>query len=427
MRTLHLDMPAGAAGDMVLAALIACGADPERIAAGLAGLGAGPIALRPEAVTVGGLTALRVAVDAPQEAGWQPLPFIALRPGSAAPPAPAEPPHGPHRPWRAIRDLLAAATLEERVRSRAQAVFRLLAEAEAAVHGCPVDDICFHEVGSLDAIADVVGCCLALEQLGVERVVAGALRPGSGTVRCAHGLMPVPVPAVAEMLRRPAPRTGLAPPWLPEATATGELTTPTGAALVCALADAFVGQGPALPPQRLLATGYGAGTKRIPGLVNVLRASLSEDQPAAAGRDTVVELACQVDDMTGEDLGTLIADLLAAGALDALAAPVVMKKGRPGHALTVIARPPDRAPLTALLLRGSTSLGVRWREMERSVLPRRTITVSVEGHAIALKLATLPDGGERAKPEHDTVVAAARALGWPPERVRRAALQAWGG
>jgi uncharacterized protein (TIGR00299 family) protein len=324
--------------------------------------------------------------------------------------------HAVHRPYRVIRELLAAAPLPERVKQRAQAVFRTLAEAEAQVHGTAVDDIEFHEVGALDAIADVVGCCLALEQLGVDRVIAGPLLPGNGTVRCAHGRMPVPVPAVAVMLAR----TGA--PHRQIAEDTGELTTPTGCALVTSLTDTWLRPG---KPLDLTASrvGYGAGHKVIPGLLNAVRVSLVET--VTTTQDQVCELRCQVDDSTGEQLAVLIADLLAAGAKDAYLTPVLMKKGRPGYELTVLCDPQERDELTTLVLTRSSTIGVRHHLLERTILPRRQLSVSVHGHEIPLKIVTLPDGSERAKPEADAVREVARALGLPFDEVQREALAAW--
>lgn len=395
-RTLHIDMPSGVAGDMLLAALIACGGDRERLERDLAGLGVGAIRIAVEPVMAGPLSALRARVDAEQEPRWIQAPAT-MRPVAGAPA------HGaghPHRPYAAIRDLLAAAPLPERVRARAQRCFRLLAEAEGAVHGVPPETVEFHEVGSLDAIADVVGCCLLLEQLAIDRVVAGSIMPGRGTVRCAHGLMPVPVPAVAAMLRATgAPvRFGDGEP--------GELTTPTGCALVCGLADAFA----APDAGRVVAVGAGAGSKRIPGLVNAVRCAVVEAAAGEAADADCVELAVNLDDMSGEDLALAAARLLALGALDAWIAPVLMKKGRPGQVLHVLARSGDRERLAEAMLAHTTSLGVRWHAVGRRILPRRERVVSVAGREVRLKLAAAP-GGERWKPEADDVAALAEALG----------------
>ncbi len=422
MRHLHLDMPSGIAGDMLLAALIACGADLERIRSGLASLNLGPLDLTATPVLVGGLAATRVDVAADQRALWRGS--VSLK--NATPvtgvvlPTTALPAHSdshPHRPYHIIRSLLERAALPERVRTRAQRVFRVLAEAEAAVHGCEVETVEFHEVGAVDAIVDVVGCCLALEELQVDVVTAGPLTPGSGTVRCAHGLMPVPVPAVAEMLRR------FQVPWRKVDHDTGELTTPTGAALVLGLTTA---EGPSAAPLRLLATGFGAGHKTIPALVNAVRALLSEpfaDETLAS--DTVCEVITNLDDCSGEDLGSAINALMDAGALDASATPLLMKKGRPGWQLTVLARPVDRDRLATLVLTLTPAIGVRLAERQRLVLPRTQADVLVEGQPVRLKVVTVPDGSQRAKPEADDVARVAGALGRTGDWVRQAALSAW--
>lgn len=426
MATLLIDMPSGVAGDMLLGALLACGGDRERLQRDLLALGCGPIAITATPVMAGPLAAMRVEVDAEQEPRWQQPLAVDLRSARPATPGPApagqaalagHAPGHDHRPYRLIRELIARAALPPRVVERAQRAFRLLAEAEAAVHGVDPETVEFHEVGSLDAIADVVGCCLLLEQLAIDRVIAGPILPGHGTVRCAHGLMPVPVPAVAEMLRR----TGA--PMRTLAETTGELTTPTGCALVCALADAFIGAGAAAADGRVLASGSGAGHKSIPGMANAVRCLVLEAAPTAP--ETVVEIATTIDDATGEDLALALAELLAGGALDAWLAPVVMKKGRPGHVLTVLARPADRDRLAALVLARTSSIGVRHRAWERQVLPRTEAVVEAAGARIRLKVVTLPDGSRRAKPEADDIAAAAAATGLPPAELRRLAQLAW--
>jgi hypothetical protein len=444
MTTLLIEMPSGVAGDMLLAALVDLGGDLERVQRDLLALGLGPIRLAAARVLVSGLSAVRVEVEAEQQAQWDqrlaaghehahdhhhghehPPGTPHHHHGNPLAPVDTAAPrlslaghaHQPHRPYRAIRELLAVAALPGRVKARAQRVFRALAEAEGQVHGVSADAVEFHEVGAIDAIADVVGCCLLLEQLGVDRIIAGPLLPGSGSVRCAHGRMPVPVPAVAAMLARSgAPHRQLAQD-------TGELTTPTGCALVTALADGWLRPGPGLA-MTSSRVGYGAGHKVIPDLPNAVRLSLVEES-APPGQDTVAELRCQLDDITGEHLAALVDELLAAGAKDVYLVPVLMKKGRPGHELTVLAAPDDQARLTALVLTRSTTIGVRHQLLARQVLPRRTAAVTVDGHSIALKVVTLPDGSERAKPEADAVQAAARALGRDFASVAAAAVAAW--
>lgn len=391
MPTLLIDMPSGVAGDMLLAALLACGGvnqQPmkDRLEADLAGLGLGPISIGVEACAPGGLSALRATVAAPQEPGWEPV----LREGRL------EAPHA-HRPYRVIRELLAKAPLPERVRERAQAAFLHLAQAEATVHGTTPDEVHFHEVGSLDAIADVVGCCLLLEQLDVVRIVCSPLVPGHGTVGCVHGRMPVPVPAVARMLATATPRTGARPTWKALSWETGELTTPTGAALICALADQFLATTPgdaAIQLGAVVALGYGAGCKEIPGLVNVVRCTLCADDAAQPRYEQVGELTCTLDDATGEELGWLIDDLIAAGALDVIISAGVMKKGRPGHTVAVVTTVADLDRLARRVLTNSPAIGIRLRLTDRLSLPRREVADEAGRRT---KIVRLPDGSERGK------------------------------
>jgi uncharacterized protein (TIGR00299 family) protein len=405
MATLYIDMPSGVAGDMLLAALLACGGDRERLERDLLALDCGPIRIHATQVMAGPMAAVRVDVDAEQEPRWIQAPATLLN----AEPRTPNPEHHPHRPYAAIRDRLARAPLPARVVERAQRCFRLLAEAEGAVHGVPPDDVEFHEVGSLDALADVVGTCLLLEQLGVDRVVAGAIVPGHGTVHCAHGRMPVPVPAVVEMLKRTGAPTRLS------GGDPGELTTPTGCALVCGLADAFIPDA-ANASGRIIASGSGAGHKLIPGLVNAVRCLvLSEDVPG----ERVAVIEATIDDMTGEDLAVALARLLELGALDAWLAPVVMKKGRPGHVLTVLARTADRQRVAEAVLLHTSSIGVRWHEAARQVLPRSAGELVVRGERIRTKTVVLPDGSTRCKPEAEDLAAAAARLGLPLATLRQ--------
>jgi hypothetical protein len=416
---LLIDMPSGIAGDMLLAALVDLGGDLAHAERDLLALGIGPIRMSATRVQRSGISALLVDVHAEQEPRWsQPTAQpgkLAITPVAANQPVGTLPSaaHG-HRPYAVIRDLLTRAPLPPRVAERAQRVFRALAEAEGAVHGVPADVVEFHEVGALDAIADVVGCCLLLEQLGVTRIVAGPLLPGEGWVRCAHGRMPVPVPAVAALLatyRAPQRRVG---------RETGELTTPTGCALVCALADAWLDD--AAPALRVSRVGYGAGHKDFADSANVVRCQLLAEEPVG---DVVDELRCELDDATGEQLAAALTELLAAGARDAYLTPLVMKKGRPGHLLTVLSAPADRERLARLVLARTPTIGVRWTRATRLTLPRRIDHVDVRGRTIAIKVVIGPDGEERAKPEADAVAAAAEALGVGFAELQAEALRAW--
>ncbi len=427
-------MPSGIAGDMLLAALIDLGGNVSQLHEELLGLGLGPIQITAKQVSLSGISARQVDVLAEQTAAWdqrllaahvanhhhdhhhghdhhhhdENTPRLSLTGKPVIDHA--------HRPYRVIRELLSTAKLADRVKQRASLVFRTLAEAEAQVHGLSVDDVEFHEVGSLDAIADIVGCCLLLEQLDIDRIISTAIMPGNGSVNCAHGRMPVPVPAVATMLAR----TGA--PHRQIADVTGELTTPTGCALITALTNSYLHPGQEIV-MNSTRVGYGAGHKTIPGLVNAVRASIVSEMTDQ--RDIVCEIRCQIDDATGEQLAVLISELINAGARDAYLTPIIMKKGRPGYALTVLCDPHQQTTMTTMVLTRSSTIGVRHQLMNRTILPRRMDTVSVDGHDIAIKVVTQPDGSERAKPEADQVLAVAQALGMTFDEVQRAALAAW--
>ncbi len=317
-----------------------------------------------------------------------------------------------HRPYRAIREMLLAADLPDRVRRRALATFDALAEVEGAMHRMPPLEVEFHEVGSIDAIVDIVGTCAALEVLNIDRIVCSPIAVGRGTVLAAHGELPNPAPAVAGLLaRRNAPTFGI--------ETRKEIATPTGVALMTALADEF---GP-LPAMTVSAVGYGAGTADIPGRPNVVQVVIG--QATAAGSvagagvtagHPIRALEVNVDDATGEVVAHTIAALLSAGANDAWATPIVMKKGRPAHTIHALCDIALTASVAAVLISESGSLGVRGSIIERWPQPRRETTVEVEGHVVRVKLAP-----GRVKVEHDDAAAAAQALGWPLRVVMSAA------
>ncbi len=389
------DPVSGIAGDMALGALLDAGADLDFVTAQLELLSLDGWRLGSERVRRNELAATRAIVDAPE--GHH------------------------HRRWRDIRELLVAAPLTDRVRQRALAVFEALAEAEGQVHGVTADEVHFHEVGALDAIVDIVGVCAALESLDVDLVCCGPVAVGKGTVNAAHGVLPNPPPAVVNLLAG-HPIVGV--------DINMELTTPTGAAIVAALASYF---GPA-PAMNIRSTGFGAGTRDLPGRPNVTGVLVGTDQStsnaqgspqvaaamaAVAGADTteeLVELAANLDDVSGEVLGHALEALLNAGALDAWAVPIVMKKGRPAHTLTILCRPESVTQLADLAARLTGTLGLRARTVVRTALVRHTSTVDVDGHAVSIK-----HGPYRSKPEWSDVVAAAEALGRTPAEISRAA------
>jgi len=381
MTTAYVNCSAGVAGDMLLGALVDAGADWGAVASALSGLGVDGYALSFERVQRGGIAAT-----------WA---NVVTEHGSH-----------PHRPVRAVLDLLAAGDLDDAVRSSAQRVFIALAEAEGAVHGIDPADVELHEVGALDAIVDVVGVAAAIESLGIERIVASPIAVGHGSVSAAHGLLPNPPPAVARLLAsRHVPVVGVE---------TGmELSTPTGVAVLVALAERFG----ALPSMSVDAVGYGAGTADTAGRPNVVQVLVgTETQPATTPRPgrAAIELAANVDDVTGEVLAHTIAALMSAGAHDAWATPIVMKKGRPAHTVHALVDPADLDRLAAVLVAETGSLGLRASVVERWPQQRDEVTVDVDGYPIRVKLA-----GGRAKAEHDDAAAAASARGRPLRDVLR--------
>jgi uncharacterized protein (TIGR00299 family) protein len=315
---------------------------------------------------------------------------------------------------RNLADILALidrAALPPRAAQRAKAIFTRLAEAEAKVHRIDVQEVHFHEVGAVDSIVDIVGAAVALELLGVHTVYCSPIPTGSGTLTCSHGPMPIPAPATAELL--------IGVPVRP-AEVAGEATTPTAAAVLTALAESY---GP-LPAMQVSAVGWGAGTREGGALPNLLRVFLG--QPAEAGSvDSVVELATNIDDCSGEVLGAAIEALLAAGALDAWATAAVMKKSRPAWVLSVLCSPADAAAMEDILFAQTTTFGVRRSTWTRAKLLRRHETVQTPYGAVRVKLGRRGDRDVTASPEFDDCLAAAKAHGVPVREVLAAALEAW--
>jgi len=320
----------------------------------------------------------------------------------------------PERSYSQIDTLIQRSSLEEATRLRASAIFRRLAEAEAFVHRMPISDVTFHEVGAVDAIADIVGAAAALAYLDAELVCA-PLPMGHGSVTCQHGVLPLPAPATVACLRG-------APTY--DAKVEAELVTPTGAAIVASQSARFE-RWPALSP---LAIGWGVGTRRLPDRLNALRVVLGEravERKGAVGEEhTHYVLEANVDDMTGELSGHAIAKLLEAGALDAWAAPVTMKKGRPGLTISALAAASGVSVLEAVLLRETSSLGLRRHGVSRSERPRELIEVSTAFGPIPVKVAGGPYGPPQLKPEFDACARAAEAHGVSVREVISAALHA---
>jgi len=373
----------GIAGDMALGALIDAGADVDEVRTLLARLPVSGWELETETVLRAGIGGTKVHVHTE-----------------------ADP---PHRAAAEVAAIVAAADLPDRVARRALATFRALAEAEGHLHRRPPETVHFHEVGALDAIVDVVGTCAALEVLGVDSVASSAVADGTGTVRAAHGELPVPVPAVINLLAG-APTYGL--------PIARELTTPTGAAL---LAANVVEWGP-MPAMTITASGFGAGTADLgdrPNLTQVVLGTRSASVAGGAGQPVVL-LETNVDDVTGEVLAHTLGALLDAGAHDAWLTPIVMKKGRPAHTVHVLADPAAADALRAVLVTETGTLGVRGLSMQRWPQARSIEAVEVDGHVVRVKVSA-----GRAKAEHDDAAAAARALGLPLREVVRRAEAAW--
>ncbi|MBI5087348.1 MAG: nickel pincer cofactor biosynthesis protein LarC [Actinobacteria bacterium] len=403
-RTAWFHCFAGTAGDMTLGALVHAGADPTEVMATLGGLGIDGYALTFEPVLRCGIAATHAIVVTHDEHGDH---HDHDHHDHDHHDHDHEHDHGPHRPYRLIRELLDTADLPARVRERAQRTFRVLAEVEGRMHRMDPDDVEFHEAGAVDAIVDVVGACAALEVLGIDRIVCSPITVGQGHVHAAHGQLPNPAPAVVDLLAlRQAPSRGI--------DDHRELATPTGVALMVALADEF---GP-MPAMHIQSVGYGAGTRDITGRPNVVQVVVGESVAASPGPGQPVELLeCNVDDVTGEVLAHTIVRLLDAGAHDAWASPIVMKKGRPAHTVHALCDPALVDAVRAVMVAETGTLGVRGSTMHRWPLERRTEVVDVEGHAVRIKVATDGTGSTRLKVEHDDAAAAAAALGLPLREV----------
>ncbi len=384
---LLLEPIGGVAGDMFLAAALDLGVDRGELGAQLATLGLPGWRLEVTRVQVGGIAAAHVEVR------------VEGRPAGE----------------RRLADLLAVVEhsgLSERARAAAGAIFQRLARAEARVHGVAVEEVHFHEVGAVDSIVDVCGAAVALELLGWPRAVAAPPELGSGFVTTAHGLLPVPPPAVLELLLGLPVRPG-GPP--------GEAVTPTGAALLAGLFEV----GP-LPPHRPTRVGYGAGTARWPDRPNVLRLTLGEvDPPAAAPGEALVVVECNLDDASGQLAARAIEAALEAGALDAWAAPLTMKKGRPGLLLGALCEPARRDAVARTFLTETTSLGVRFTAVERQALQRQLVPVETRYGTVCVKVARLDGRVVNAQPEYDDCLARATERGVPVKEVLAEAASAW--
>lgn len=361
MTSLYYDCFAGISGDMHLGALLDLGVEAAALHAGLDRLALEGFRLRIAPDRRGGIAGTRAEV--------------VLAAGTAR----------PARSLAAVRGLLEGSGLSQRVAAFSLEVFERLAAAEAKVHGIPVEQVHFHEVGAVDALVDVVGAAICLEQLGWPTVIGSVVELGSGVVDCAHGRLPVPAPATLELLRDVPTRRGGMP---------FEATTPTGAAILTTAAERFETQGD-LVPRRV---GYGVGHRHGP-LPNLLRVLIAE--PIPARREALSLLECNIDDMSPEFYPHLLDRLLAGGAGDAWMTPLVMKKGRPGILVSVLCEERHESALIRLLFAETTTLGVRRGRVSRTALERTVRRLDTPYGPVPVKITVRPDGSRRAKPEYE--------------------------
>ncbi len=382
MTTAWFHCFSGVAGDMALGSLLDAGAGLDEVTELLERLPVTDWKLEAEPVLRGGIAGTKVHVHATDS--------TVVRTAAH------------------IQGLVAEARLPERVQQRAAAVFTALAEAEGRLHRRPPDQVHFHEVGGIDAIVDVVGTCAALEVLDVDTITCSPIAVGLGMVRAAHGIIPNPAPAVVELLEG-IPTKGV--------DLAVELTTPTGAALMAALATGF---GP-LPAMTVAVTGFGAGTKELPNRPNLTQVVLGEpaDQPAVDGQPVVL-LEANVDDVTGEVLGHAVGAVLAAGAHDAWVTPIVMKKGRPAHTVHALVDPALVPQVMGVLAAETGTLGVRGHRLERWPLPRHHERVLVDDLSVRVKVSP-----GRAKAEFDDAARVAERTGRPVRDVIAEAERRW--
>lgn len=372
MKTAYFDCVFGVSGDMILGALVACGVPLDVLQGELEKLGIGGFELEQETVRRGGISATYIKVL-------------------------TQPQHK-HRHLSHIRTIIESSSLSAGIKERAVRIFTRLAEAEAKVHGTTPENIHFHEVGALDAIIDVVGACIGLEYLQVETVISSPLSLGTGTVLCAHGEMPVPVPAVVELTRGiPVVRTDK----------KGELTTPTGAAIVTTLASSFDESGSFVTD----VYGYGAGSRDTESHPNVLRISIGES-PRQLDENHSILIETNIDDMNPEIFGYLTDKLMAAGAKDVYMSPIFMKKGRPGTLFSILTDETLKDTIIAMVFSETTTLGVRISKIMRKMLKRESRTVSTEHGPVRVKVAHV-DGTERFAPEYEDCARIAREKGIP--------------
>jgi uncharacterized protein (TIGR00299 family) protein len=398
MKLAYFDCFSGISGDMTLGALVDAGCSVEHLRGELGGLRVSGWELTAEKVWKNGMAATYVRVTTEDQSK--------------------------HRSLGAILEILEKSELGARVRERASAIFQRLGEAEAQVHDVPLEKIHFHEVGAVDAIVDIVGACIGFEALGIEKFACSALNVGGGTVKMAHGVLPVPAPATASLLQgRPTYSNGV----------QKELVTPTGAAIVATLCETF---GPQ-PAMSVGAIGYGAGTADLEGQPNVVRIMVGEELGARKGEEKgaqagvpvllvdeeIAVVEANLDDMNPQIYGYFLEKALGAGALDVYTTPVQMKKNRPGTLLTVLCRPGDTQGLMDLIFAETTTFGVRTYRAQRRVLPREWVSVGTEFGDVRIKVSRVNGRILHVAPEFEDCKKLAAEKDVPLQRVIAAALR----
>ncbi|HEX5107785.1 MAG TPA: nickel pincer cofactor biosynthesis protein LarC [Vicinamibacterales bacterium] len=427
LTTLYFDCFSGAAGDMILGALIDVGVPLEEVRGALGSLAITPDTVWTDRVSRAGISATRFCVrgeHAPASGLPQHVSALVHDHYHEHEPHGARHPHrhgGAHvhtqgaahqnRTLNEIASLIDRSALSAEGKARAKHLFQRLGTAEAAVHGVLLEQVHLHEVGALDSIIDVVGTVFALERLRVDRIVASPLNVGGGTVRSAHGVYPVPAPATLRLLQG-------APVYA--SAQQVELVTPTGALLVTDYAAAYG----AMPPMRVSRIGYGAGARDLPDTPNVVRVVLGEQDDSASSHSVVV-IEAEIDDMNPQIFGVLMDRLLGEGALDVFYTPIQMKKSRPGTLLTIVAPPTVRERLTSTVFRETTTIGVRYQDVRRECLDRETIAVETPLGTIRFKIARRNGVVMNVAPEFDDCVRLATEHRLPAKQVQTVAMQAY--
>jgi len=418
VKVLYFDCFSGASGDMVVGALIDAGVPIEEIRRSLGSLSIDQDAVSVERVTRAGISATKFCVrgeEIPGDTHEHVRDHAHDHAGHSHDhdhdhrDAPGHP-HG-HRTLGEIYELIECSLLSASGKERAKSLFARLGDVEGAIHGTSSDNVHLHEVGALDSIVDIVSAVCALEALGADRIVSSPLNVGSGSIRSAHGLYPVPAPATLQLLQGVPIYSG------PQ---RAEMVTPTGALLITGYATEY---GP-MPPMRVSTIGYGAGARDFHDTPNVLRVLIGESD-ATAPSHSVVVIEAEIDDMNPQIFGVVMDQLLAEGALDVFYTPIQMKKNRPGTLLSIIALPATRDRLTATIFRETTTIGVRYREMTRECLDRETKTVTTAFGPVRFKVARRNGQILNASPEFDDCVRLAGQHGRPVKDVHAAAMKAW--